>query len=71
MLRLVGVAEGLLLTANFGLPLYTVVSNPELWDEPMAVIAGNLSGTCLAMGLVRVLIEAYKLVQLNTDFTYL
>ena len=36
---------GALLAANFSIPLVTVLANRDLWDEPMAVLAGNMSLT--------------------------
>ena len=42
---------GVLLTVNFFLPFYTVVSNRHLHDEPMAALAGNLSLNGMLLGL--------------------
>ena len=67
MYNLVKTTVGLLLAANFAPPLYTVVSSPELWDEPMAVLAGNMSGTCMLFGLTVMLIGAYDLAQFDLD----
>ena len=61
------VLVGGLLATNFALPLYTVVSNRELWDEPMALLAGNLSGICMVIGLMVMLVGMYDLTQLNVD----
>ena len=58
---------GAALVANFALPLYTVVRNRELWDEPMAVIAGHLSFACMVIGLTSTLIGIYDLTSLNVD----
>ena len=61
------VVVGALLAANFALPLYSVVSNQELWDEPMAVLAGNLSGICFVVGVTSILVGPYDLTRLNMD----
>ena len=61
------VIVGAVLTINFALPLYTVVSSRELWDQPMAVIAGNLSFVCMAIGITGMLIGLYDLIQLKID----
>ena len=55
MLSWVMVMVGALLAANYSLPLLTVVSNRELWDEPIAVFAGNLSFACMGMGILSML----------------
>ena len=67
MLYWIKVAVGVLLAANFSLPLYTVVSNRELWDEAMAVIAGNLSCSGMVIGLTSVLVGIYDLAQLKIN----
>ena len=56
---------GALLAVNFSVPLYTVASNRHLWDEPMAMLAGNMSLACALDGLIIMLIGIYDLVQLN------
>ena len=56
---------GSLLAVNLVFPLYTVVSNRHLWDEPMAVLAGNMSGTCTLFGLTVALIGVHDLVELK------
>ena len=60
---------GVLLTVNFFLPFYTVVSNRHLHDEPMAVLAGNLSLNGMLLGLTSAVtittIGAYELAQLQ------
>ena len=61
------VVVGALLATNFALPLYTVVSNQNLWDEPMAVLAGSLSCTCMMLGISSILVGIYDLTQLNID----
>ncbi|KAF0295965.1 hypothetical protein FJT64_006570 [Amphibalanus amphitrite] len=61
-------AVGCLLTANYAVPLYTVVSNRHLWDEPMAVLAGNLSATVLLFGMTLTLIGAHDIVQLQVNY---
>ncbi|KAF0302945.1 hypothetical protein FJT64_025046 [Amphibalanus amphitrite] len=57
---------GLLLTINYVLPLYTILSDRRLWEEPVAVLAGNMSFVCLFMGVNLSLIGAYDLLQLDT-----
>ena len=44
-------AIGLLVAANFFLPLFTVVRTESLHDEPMAVLAGNMALSCFLFGL--------------------
>ena len=61
----VKLAVGALLTINFAAPLGTVVVNRQLWDEPMAVLAGNLSSTGMCLGISLVLIAAYDIAQLK------
>ena len=58
-------AVGVLLTVNFAAPLYTVAIERQLWEEPMAVLAGNLSMSCMCLGITFVLIGAYDLAQLQ------
>ena len=53
---------GVLLAVNFGVPLVTVVSNRHLWEEPMAVLAGNMSLTCTLFGIILVLIGIYDII---------
>ena len=57
---------GTLLTANFAVPLCTVVSNRHLWEEPMAVLAGNMSLTCTLVGITAVLIGIYDLAHFQS-----
>ena len=52
---------GALLAANFCVPLATVVSNRHLWEEPMAVLAGNMSLTSTTFGIIISLIGIYDL----------
>ena len=52
---------GVLMTANFGVPLVTVVSHQDLWDEPMALLAGNMSLTSTIFGIFIALIGIYDL----------
>ena len=59
------VAVGLVLAANFALPLHTVVSSRQLWDEPMALLVGDLSLCCLLFGLGHVSVGLYDLAQLQ------
>ena len=56
---------GFLLDVNFGVPLYTVVSNRSLHDEPMAVLVANLSFNGMMFGLFVAAIGAYDLAQLQ------
>ncbi|KAF0293928.1 hypothetical protein FJT64_008326 [Amphibalanus amphitrite] len=56
---------GLLLTINFAAPLYAVAVNRTLWEEPMAVLAANLSFSCMCLGVTFVLIGAYDIAQLQ------
>ena len=53
---------GVLLATNFCVPLVTVVSNRHLWEEPMAVLAGNMSLTSTLMGIVHALVGIYDLI---------
>ena len=68
MLFWVKTIVGALVAVNFVLPLYTVVSNRDLWDEPMVVLAGNLSGMRMLFGLTLMLIGVYDLAELNMDY---
>ena len=52
---------GLLLATNFCVPLFTVVSNRHLWEEPMAVLAGNMSLTTTLFGIIHALVGIYGL----------
>ena len=61
------VVVGAILATNFALPLYSVVSNQNLWDEPMAVLAGSLSCACMMLGVSSILVGIYDLTQLNVD----
>ena len=56
---------GVLLTVNFCVPLATVVSNRYLWEEPMAVLAGNMSLTSTLMGSTLILVGIYDLTGLE------
>ena len=58
------VAVGALLAVNFSLPLYTVVRDRSLWDEPMAVLAANLSLYGVLFGLGQIVIGMYDLLEL-------
>ena len=60
-------AVGSAMAVNFAIPLATVLKNRQLWDEPMAVLAGNMSLVCTMNGLVVALIGVYDLVQLKLD----
>ena len=51
---------GAVLAANFCVPLATVVSNRHLWEEPMAVLAGNMSLTSTLFGIIIFLIGIYE-----------
>ena len=57
---------GVLLAANFCVPLVTVVSNRHLWEEPMAVLAGNISLTTTLLGIIFALIGIYDLADLES-----
>ena len=57
---------GVLLAANFCLPLITVASNRHLWEEPMAVLAGNMSLTSTLVGIVVALIGIYDLADFQS-----
>ena len=59
------VAVGALLAANFTAPLFTVASNRQLWDEPMAMLAGNLSLCGVLFGLGHIAVGAYDLASLQ------
>ena len=61
-LPLVKTAVGTLLSVNFCVPLATVVSNRHLWEEPMAVLAGNMSLTTTLIGISVLLTGVYDLV---------
>ena len=52
---------GALMAANFCVPLATVVSNRHLWEEPMAVLAGNMSLTTTLFGIIHALVGIYGL----------
>ena len=56
---------GVLLVANFAAPLYTVASDRQLWDEPMAVLAGNMSLICMLFGITHLLVGVYDITQLD------
>ena len=53
---------GAALAANFSFPLITVLANRHLWEEPMAVLAGNMSLTCTLFGICIMLIGLYDVV---------
>ncbi|KAF0293146.1 hypothetical protein FJT64_008948 [Amphibalanus amphitrite] len=57
---------GAALAANFSFPLITVLINRPLWEEPMAVLAGNMSLTCTLFGLCVMLIGVYDLADLQS-----
>ena len=59
-------AVGVLLAANFSVPLFTVVSNRHLWEEPMAVLAGNMSLTTVLCGIGIALIGIYDLADFQS-----
>ena len=59
-------AVGVLLAANFCVPLITVVSNRHLWEEPMAVLAGNMSLTSTLFGILLALIGIYDLADFQS-----
>ena len=50
---------GALLAANFSFPLITVLRNRHLWEEPMAMLAGNMSLTCTLFGICIMMIGLY------------
>ena len=60
-------AVGALMVANFSVPLYTVLANRHLWDEPMVVLAGNMSLSCFLSGLAVILIGVYDLLGLKVS----
>ncbi|KAF0314748.1 hypothetical protein FJT64_000019 [Amphibalanus amphitrite] len=62
---LVKVVLGLLLTANFGAPLVAVVTNRHLWEEPMALLVGNISLVCMLIGVNLFTVGAYDVLQLR------
>ena len=64
MFFLLKVAVGAALTVNFSLPLYTVARDRSLWDEPMAVLAANLSLYGALFGLCVTAIGLYDLLEL-------
>ena len=47
------------MTANFCVPLVTVVRNRDLWEEPVAVPAGNIALTATILGINIVLVGIY------------
>ena len=58
---------GLLMTANFSVPLVTVLINRQLWEEPMAVLAGNMSLTSTLLGIFIVFIGLYDVTDFQRD----
>ena len=60
-------AVGLLMTANFSVPLVTVLINRQLWEEPMAVLAGNMSLTSTLLGIFIVFIGLYDVTDFQRD----
>ena len=57
---------GAVLIINFAVPLYAVVSNRHLWDEPMAVPAGNMAFAMALDGLTIMLVGIYDLIELDS-----
>ena len=57
---------GVMLAANFCVPLVTVVSNRHLWEEPMAVLAGDMSLTTTLLGIIVALIGIYDLADIQS-----
>ena len=57
---------GTLLTVNFAVPLATVVSNRHLWEEPMALLAGNMSLTSTILGFIHALVGIYDLANFQS-----
>ena len=55
------VVIGLLTSANFAVPLYALAASRELWDEPMAVLTGNLCVTSLLIGLLLTGVGSHEL----------
>ena len=60
-------AVGSVMAANFAVPLFTILRNRHLWDDPMVMLAGNMSLVCSLSGLVIVLIGLYDVFQLKID----
>ena len=56
---------GVVVTASFAVPLYTAVSDRQLHDVPMAVLAGNLSVSGLLVGVIMLANGIYNLAQLQ------
>ena len=56
---------GALMTVNFCVPLAIVASNRHLWEEPMAVLAGNMSLTSTLLGITLILVGIYDLAGLE------
>ena len=59
------VAVGSLLSAVFAVPLVTLTRSRQLWEEPMAVLAGSLSLASLFCGLVLAAAGVYDLADLQ------
>ena len=57
---------GAVLIINFAVPLYAVVSNRHLWDEPMAVLAGNMAFAMALDGLTIMPVGIYDLIELDS-----
>ena len=57
---------GIAVTASFSVPLCALLSHRQLHDEPMAVLAGNLSVPGLIAGLMLLTTGIYNLAQLRS-----
>ena len=57
---------GALLVANFSTPLFIVASNRELWEEPMALLAGNLALSSTVLGINIALVGIYDLADFQS-----
>ena len=57
---------GVVVTACFAVPVYTAVSDRQLHEVPMAVLAGNLSVSGLLIGAVLLASGVYNLAQLQS-----
>ena len=57
---------GVLVTVNFSVILVTVLSNRHLWEEPMAVLAGNTSLISTLFGIWLTVIGLYDVIELQS-----
>ena len=54
------------MTANFCVPLVTVVSDRDLWEEPVAPLAGNIALTSTILGINIVLVGIYDVAEFQS-----